>query len=75
MGSALGCPTTQAEPMERPSPVPLLCPVASLHPLAFSLQQCHEFFIPDELQSLLTTLHEKTEGPKVEQREMIKGPY
>lgn len=50
-------------------------PSMSLHPLAFFLPQCHEFFILDELQSLLMTLHEKAEGPKVEQREMIKGPY
>lgn len=74
-----GCPTAQAEPREPPSPVPRLrpspCPAASRRPVAFLLQQCHEFFILDELQSLLMTLHEKTEGPKVEQKEMIKGPY
>lgn len=63
---------------ERLSPVPSWScplPLVSLCPLALFLQQCHEFFILDELQSLLMTLHEKTEGPKVEQREMIKGPY
>lgn len=44
----------------RPAPLPATVPHVS---------------IPNELQSLLMTLGEKTEGPKVEQREMIKGPY
>lgn len=52
--------------------VPWLFPGFPSEPCPTSPEQCHEFFLLDELQSLLMTLHKGTVGPKVEQRRWLK---